>query len=121
MAPAPRWDAILLDVDNGPDGIVRDANDRLYTRTGLGKARSTRSIPAASMAVWSAAPDPAFTRRLYNTRMAVEKRTVRARPEQQGGRSTRSGSRRGASTGSLSFSSHKAALPLATLDEVNDN
>src|SRR3546814_9447693 len=36
---APRYDAILLDVDNGPDGIVRDGNERLYTRIGLARAR----------------------------------------------------------------------------------
>ena len=35
-----KFDAILLDVDNGPDGIVRDGNERLYSRTGLGKART---------------------------------------------------------------------------------
>ena len=34
-----KFDAILLDVDNGPDGIVRDANNRIYSRTGLAKAR----------------------------------------------------------------------------------
>ena len=79
----PRWDAILLDVDNGPDGIVRDANDRLYTRTGLGKARDALN-PGGILAVWSAAPDPAFSRRLRDTGMAVEERTVRARPNNKG-------------------------------------
>ena len=79
----PRWDAILLDVDNGPDGIVRDANDRLYTRTGLGKARDALNSSGV-LAVWSAAPDPAFTRRLSDTKMAVEMRTVRARPNNKG-------------------------------------
>lgn len=82
-----RYDAILLDVDNGPDGIVRDANDRLYTRTGLGKARDALN-PGGVLAVWSAAPDPAFTRRLRETGMAVEERTVRARPNNKGPRHT---------------------------------
>ncbi len=79
----PRWDAILLDVDNGPDGIVRNANDRLYTRTGLGKARDALN-PGGILAVWSAAPDPAFSRRLRDTGMVMEERTVRARPNNKG-------------------------------------
>lgn len=83
----PRYDAILLDVDNGPDGIVRDANDRLYTRTGIGKARDALN-PGGVLAVWSAAPDPAFTRRLRDSGMAVEERTVRARPNNKGPRHT---------------------------------
>lgn len=79
----PRWDAILLDVDNGPDGIVRDANDRLYTRAGLTQARDALN-PGGILAVWSAAPDPAFTRRLQGAGLAVETRTVRARPNNKG-------------------------------------
>ena len=77
------YDAILLDVDNGPDGIVRDANDRLYTRTGIGKARDALN-PGGVLAIWSAAPDPAFSRRLRDSGMAVEERTVRARPNNKG-------------------------------------
>lgn len=82
-----KYDAILLDVDNGPDGIVRDANDRLYTRTGIGKARDALS-PGGVLAVWSAAPDPAFTRRLRDSGMAVDEMTVRARPNNKGPRHT---------------------------------
>ncbi|WP_133364759.1 spermidine synthase [Qipengyuania sediminis] len=82
-----RYDAILLDVDNGPDGIVRDANDRLYTRTGIARARDALN-PGGVLAVWSAAPDPAFARRLRDSGMAVEERTVRARPNNKGPRHT---------------------------------
>lgn len=82
-----RYDAILLDVDNGPDGIVRDDNDRLYTRTGLAKAREALN-PGGILAVWSAAPDPAFTRRLKDAGFAVEAREVRARPNNKGPRHT---------------------------------
>lgn len=82
-----KYDAILLDVDNGPDGIVRDANDRLYTRTGIGKARDALN-PGGVLAVWSAAPDPAFARRLRDSGMAVEEITVRARPNNKGPRHT---------------------------------
>ena len=49
-----KYDAILLDVDNGPDGVVRDANDRLYTRTGLAKAKDALT-PGGILAIWSAA------------------------------------------------------------------
>jgi spermidine synthase len=82
-----RYDAILLDVDNGPDGIVRDDNDRLYTRTGLAKAREALN-PGGILAVWSAAPDPSFTRRLKDAGLAVEAREVRARPNNKGPRHT---------------------------------
>ena len=52
-----KWDAILLDVDNGPDGIVRDGNERLYSRTGLGKARDALK-PGGVLAVWSTSARP---------------------------------------------------------------
>ena len=83
----PRYDAILLDVDNGPDGIVRDGNERLYTRTGLAKARDALN-PNGILAVWSAASDPGFTRRLRDAGFTVEERTVRARPNNKGPRHT---------------------------------
>ncbi len=82
-----RYDAILLDVDNGPDGIVRDGNERLYSRTGLGKARDALN-PGGVLAVWSAAPDHKFTRRLKDAGFAVDVETVRARPNNKGPRHT---------------------------------
>jgi spermidine synthase len=82
-----KYDAILLDVDNGPDGIVRDANNRLYSRTGLGRARDALR-PGGILAVWSAAPDHAFTRRLKEAGFATEAREVRARPGNKGPRHT---------------------------------
>ena len=53
------YDAILLDVDNGPDGLMRDANDRLYSRAGLAAARAALK-PGGILAIWSAAPDAAL-------------------------------------------------------------
>ncbi len=82
-----RYDAILLDVDNGPDGVVRSANDRLYSRTGLAKARDALS-PGGMLAIWSAAPDHRFTKRLRDTGLEVEAREVRARPNNKGPRHT---------------------------------
>ncbi len=72
------YDAILLDVDNGPDGITHASNDRLYTAAGLKIAkRALRS--GGILAVWSSAPDTKFTRRLSDVGFAVEEAPVRAR------------------------------------------
>ena len=80
---AGRYDAILLDVDNGPDGLSRDANDRLYSMRGLDKARAALK-PGGVLAIWSAAPDKAFTRRLADAGFAVEEVGVRARSNGKG-------------------------------------
>ena len=65
------FDAILLDVDNGPDGLTRKANDALYGLAGLGAAR--RALRAGGvLAVWSAKPDPKFTARLRKANFAVD-------------------------------------------------
>lgn len=79
----PRYDAILLDVDNGPDGVVRDGNERLYTRTGIGRARDALNL-GGILAIWSAAPDHKFTGRLQDAGFAVDVQTVRARPNNKG-------------------------------------
>ncbi|ANK11749.1 spermidine synthase [Erythrobacter neustonensis] len=78
-----KFDAILLDVDNGPDGIVRDANNRIYSRTGLAKARDALK-PGGILAVWSAGPDAAFRKRLYDTGLDVTEWNVRSRPNNKG-------------------------------------
>jgi spermidine synthase len=82
LAPEP-YDAILLDVDNGPDGLVRADNDRLYTRAGLRAAREAL-CPGGVLAIWSAGSDHAFTRRLEGAKFAVEVVQVRARPSADG-------------------------------------
>ncbi|WP_454886707.1 spermine/spermidine synthase domain-containing protein [Sphingomonas oryzagri] len=79
------YDAILLDVDNGPDGLVRLANDRLYTSPGLASARAALK-PGGVLAVWSAAPDAAFARRLAKAGFAVEEVAVKARSNGKGPR-----------------------------------
>lgn len=79
------WEAILLDVDNGPDGLTRDANNGLYTMRGLEKARAALA-PGGVLAVWSAGPDPAFTRRMRDAGFAVEEVQVRARSNGKGPR-----------------------------------
>ncbi|MEO0062343.1 MAG: hypothetical protein RLZZ08_903 [Pseudomonadota bacterium] len=81
------YDAILLDVDNGPDGLVRDANNWLYSMKGL-KAAMRALRPGGVLAVWSGASDKAFTRRLNEAKFDVEEITVRARPNNKGPRHT---------------------------------
>jgi spermidine synthase len=65
------YDAILLDVDNGPDGLTRASNDRLYSGAGLSAAREALT-PGGILAVWSAHPDEGFTRRLRSGGFEVE-------------------------------------------------
>ncbi|KKW90725.1 MULTISPECIES: spermidine synthase [Sphingobium] len=77
------YDAILLDVDNGPDGLVRQANDRLYSARGLSAAIAALK-PGGVLAIWSAAPDAAFARRLSQTGLAVDEVKVRARSNGKG-------------------------------------
>ena len=78
-------DAILLDVDNGPDGLVRDDNGVLYTREGLQLAKRALK-PGGVLAIWSAAPDPSFTWRLKKARFEVDEQVVRARSNGKGPR-----------------------------------
>ena len=77
------YDAILLDVDNGPDGLVRAVNDRLYSARGLATARAALK-PGGVLAVWSAAKDAAFARRLREGGFDVDAVTVRARSNGKG-------------------------------------
>lgn len=71
------YDAILLDVDNGPDGLTRASNDNLYSHDGL-RAAKTALRPNGVLAVWSSAPDRAFTRRLREVGFATDEVSVRA-------------------------------------------
>ena len=71
------WDAILLDVDNGPDGLTRAGNDALYSAAGLAAARAALR-PGGILAVWSAGPDRAFTARLRQAGLDVDEVRVPA-------------------------------------------
>ncbi len=55
--PTGPWDAILLDVDNGPDFLIHAANDALYAEPGL-RAAYARLAPAGVLAIWCQAPSP---------------------------------------------------------------
>jgi spermidine synthase len=79
------YDAILLDVDNGPSSFTAKKNDRLYTRAGLRTAFNALR-PRGIYAVWSASPDPSFTKRLQQTGFTAEEIPVRGRTATKGSR-----------------------------------
>lgn len=71
------YDAILLDVDNGPDGLIHAENDRLYSKYGLRSAYAALRAGGV-LAVWSAYPDHAFAQRLRGAGFEVNEVKVRA-------------------------------------------
>ena len=77
------YDAILLDVDNGPDGLTKNANDYLYGNDGLARAWVALR-PGGVLAIWSAAPDAIFAGKLRSTGFDVEEHQVRARKGKSG-------------------------------------
>jgi len=77
------FDAIMLDVDNGPDGFTRADNDSLYGYQGLTDAFEALR-PDGVLTVWSAAPDRDFTQRMYKTGFRVEEKSVHARTGKRG-------------------------------------
>jgi len=77
------FDAILLDVDNGPEALIRTANDALYDLKGLRAAlRALR--PRGVLAVWSSGPNAAFTKRLRDADFDVNEVGVRATSKRSG-------------------------------------
>jgi len=77
------FDAIMLDVDNGPDGFTRDDNDALYGLRGLNNAYEALK-PGGVLTVWSACTDAAFTQRMLKIGFNVEERRVRAHTAKSG-------------------------------------
>jgi len=72
------FNAILLDVDNGPAGLTRESNGRLYDVKGLKAARGALR-PSGVLAVWSSGPDRYFSERLWQTGFEVAELSVRAK------------------------------------------
>jgi len=82
---ASAFDAILLDVDNGPEGLIRKANDALYDIKGLKAIR--RSLrPGGVAAVWSSGPNALFSKRLRDAGFDVNEVAVRATAKRSGAR-----------------------------------
>jgi spermidine synthase len=79
------FDAIMLDVDNGPEGLTRKANDALYDLDGLSAAHA-RLRPGGVLGVWSSGPDRHFHQRLRKTGFDVEEVGVRANGSRGGAR-----------------------------------
>jgi spermidine synthase len=77
--PADKFDAILLDVDNGPESMTHSDNEWLYSLAGL-KRIYEKLRPEGIVAIWSVRADQAFTNRLKKTGFNFQLRTVRARP-----------------------------------------
>ena len=77
------YDAILLDVDNGPDGLTRKANNSLYSRKGLAAAKAALKENGI-LAIWSAAADEKFKKALGDAGFAVDEVAVRARQNGKG-------------------------------------
>ncbi len=82
---ADMYDAVLLDVDNGPDGLSLDENARLYSARGLTTAMAALKRGGV-LALWSAGPDAAFAQRLRRTGFRTEEVVVRARGNGKGPR-----------------------------------
>src|SRR3954451_17151035 len=82
---AAGFDAILLDVDNGPEGLTRKANDALYDLKGLGGARAALRLGGV-LAVWSSGPNPKFTWRLRKAGFEVKEVQARANGARGGAR-----------------------------------
>ena len=74
-----QFDAILLDVDNGPEAMTHPDNEWLYSLVGL-KSIYEKLRPAGIVAIWSASANPLFTKRLKKSGFNVQEHTVRARP-----------------------------------------
>jgi spermidine synthase len=79
------YDAILLDVDNGPEALTHLSNDSLYTNEGLRAARAALR-PGGILAVWSQGPDASFAKRFAKAGFTVEEIMVRASRAKRGAR-----------------------------------
>lgn len=84
---AHRFDAIMLDVDNGPSSFTHDDNNALYSLQGLKRAYDALN-PAGVLTVWSACEDAAFTARMIKTGFSVTQQRVGSHNSKRGNRHT---------------------------------
>ena len=76
-ANAGAFDAIMLDTDNGPDGMLMSENARLYATRGIGVTRAALRA-GGSIVYWSVGDDPKFAGALRGAGLAVATLRVRA-------------------------------------------
>ncbi len=79
------FDAIMLDVDNGPSSFTHDDNNALYSLHGLSCAYDALT-PGGVLTVWSATEDPAFTQRMMKTGFEVTQQRVGSHTSKRGNR-----------------------------------
>ena len=79
------FDAIMMDVDNGPEALIRRENDWLYSPAGLAATRRALKLNGV-LAVWSASSDRRFTKRLEQAGFDVELEMVRPHRAGKGAR-----------------------------------
>ena len=79
LSHQPTFDAILLDIDNGPEGLTQSDNNWIYSLAGLQDINKMLR-PKGVLAIWSAGPDQLFTVRLKKAGFEVNTQVVRARP-----------------------------------------
>ena len=79
------FDAIMMDVDNGPTAMIRSENNWLYTDEGLHITRQALR-PGGVLAVWSAAPDQKFQTKMRRCNFKVEEYIVRPHRAGKGAR-----------------------------------
>jgi len=83
--PGSGFDAVMLDVDNGPEALIRRENDWIYSAAGLSAiARALR--PGGVLSVWSAGPDRLFVKRMKQAGFRVDERVVRPHRKGKGAR-----------------------------------
>ena len=84
LRASPRaFDAILLDIDNGPTTLIREANAGLYSAAGMASTRAALA-PGGVLVVWSAGPDIRFAQRMQRAGFKVEVIRARAHGERRG-------------------------------------
>lgn len=84
-AARAEYDAILLDVDNGPRAAIREPNHWLYTDSGL-IAAAAALRPSGALAIWEAGRSPLFARNLRRAGFVAREVPVRAHSRQSGQR-----------------------------------
>jgi len=85
MQEAKYFDAIMLDVDNGPSSFTCDANNALYSTAGLARAYAALK-PGGVLTVWSACTNEAFTQRMIKTGFAVTQQRAGSHQSKRGNR-----------------------------------